>query len=228
MIDKCISRKSILEAMSRTSSNKEAARYLGVDFPKYKKWAQRYKEDFGLSLFDIHANISCRGIAKSSVNMDKVKAIKVVLETGKGGEYFTADEIKKEIINEGLMEEKCNRCGFDEKRINDYKAPLLLNFKDSNKKNFTFENLELICYNCYFLYIANPISEIQKRAIEMIDDPDNEYDWGVDESGEFEPEELDSEYSTEGNDIDDLDSYDGFEQDENYEPGNEFLAYVNK
>lgn len=225
MAIKFLSKKSILEAMSRTSSNKEAARYLGVEFFTYRKWAQRYKEEFGLSLYDIHANASCRGVAKSSVNMDKVKAIKVVLETGKGGEYFTADEIKKEIINEGLMEEKCNRCGFAEKRMTDYKAPLLMNFKDSNKKNFTLDNLELICYNCYFLYVADPINEVQKRAIEIIDDPDNEFNWDVDDD-KCESESIDD--LEDYNEDCDFGDYGSFENDENYEPGNEFVAYINK
>ena len=37
-------------------------------------------------------------------------------------------------------------------KIKDYKIPLLLNFKDGNKNNFLLDNLELLCYNDYFLF----------------------------------------------------------------------------
>ena len=34
--------------------------------------------------------------------------------------------------------------------------PLLLNYIDGNIKNKKRENIELLCYNCYFLYVNNP------------------------------------------------------------------------
>ena len=32
--------------------------------------------------------------------------------------------------------EECSVCKFHERRVSDYKMPLLLNFKDGNKKNY--------------------------------------------------------------------------------------------
>ncbi len=33
--------------------------------------------------------------------------------------------------------------------------PLLLNFKDNNPNHYNFGNLRLLCYNCYFVNIAD-------------------------------------------------------------------------
>ena len=72
---------------------------------------------------------------------------------------------KDRLIQEGYIEEKCNRCGHNEQRVNDYKAPLLVHFKDKNKMNWKIENIELLCYNCYFLYIGDVFNEKQIKNI---------------------------------------------------------------
>ena len=47
----------VLATMAKTKSNKAAARYLGVSYIHYKKWAKFYKnEDTGQSLFESHLN----------------------------------------------------------------------------------------------------------------------------------------------------------------------------
>ena len=49
------------------------------------------------------------------------------------------------------------------------KPPLLLNFVNKSKYDWRKENLELLCYNCYFLYIANPLTEKMVKAVESLD-----------------------------------------------------------
>ena len=89
-----------------------------------------------------------------------------------------------DLREEGYIEEKCNRCGHNEQRVNDYKAPLLVHFKDKNKMNWKIENIELLCYNCYFLYIGDVFNEKQIKNIEE-DAPvkkDDQVDWEMDEN----------------------------------------------
>jgi len=64
---------------------------------------------------------------------------------------FPADQLKKKLIREGLMVEECNYCGFNERRITDGSVPLVLIWKDGDFKNHLESNLELACYNHYFL-----------------------------------------------------------------------------
>jgi hypothetical protein len=68
---------------------------------------------------------------------------------------FSPSKIKKRLFEEGYLEEKCSLCGFDERRVTDYKIPLLLNFKDKDTKNYRLNNLEVLCYNHYFLTVAD-------------------------------------------------------------------------
>ena len=80
--------------------------------------------------------------------------------------HFTPQKIKEKLIVEGYLEENCTRCGYHERRVLDYRMPLILHFKDKNKKNFQLENLELLCYNCYFLYIAEVFDDKQIEGLE--------------------------------------------------------------
>ena len=80
---------------------------------------------------------------------------------------FTIKDMLKCILTEGHLAECCSRCTFEERRVLDYKMPLLMNFKDNNKKNYRKENIELLCYNCYFLYIGDVFT---KRDVQQIED----------------------------------------------------------
>ena len=52
------------------------------------------------------------------------------------------------------------------RRVLDYKMPLLLHFKDNNKKNYRKENIELLCYNHYFLTVGDIFTGKQIQGIE--------------------------------------------------------------
>lgn len=67
------------------------------------------------------------------------------------------------LITEGWLKEKCNHCGYDERRLSDYEVPLRLAFKDGDIKNFSLNNLELVCYNCYFQMYGSPIVTMKSK-----------------------------------------------------------------
>jgi hypothetical protein len=46
------------------------------------------------------------------------------------------------------------------------KQPFLLNFKDKNKNNWNKTNLEILCYNCYYIHIDDVFSVKEKQHIE--------------------------------------------------------------
>jgi hypothetical protein len=164
---KPLSKEDILRAMRHTKSNRAAARYLGVSYQHYKPYAKLFNdEETGLTLFETHKNQSGKGIPKFLPNRRKEPNVKDIVETGMGWESFTPEKIKTRIITEGYLTEECAICSFNERRVTDYKIPLLMNFKDGNKCNYLLPNLELLCYNCYFLYIADPLTPDQVRHIE--------------------------------------------------------------
>ncbi len=139
----------IMAAQSISKTEAECARKLGVSFITYQKYAKMY------GLYGRIANMAGKGISKAVKNEDAGKyPLNQILE-GKFPNYST-NRLKTRMLRSNRIECKCNKCGFSEKRISDGVVPLLLNYIDGNAKNKLRDNLELLCYNCYFLYVNNP------------------------------------------------------------------------
>jgi hypothetical protein len=160
-------KEDILRAMRHTKSNRAAARYLGCSYQHYKPYAKLFNdEETGQNLFDLHKNQSGKGIPKFLPNRRKEPNVKLIFEEGVGYESFTTTKIKTRGIAEGYLRDECYLCGCNERRLTDYKTPTLLNFKDGSKSNYIINNLEILCYNCYFLYVADPLTNDEIRHIE--------------------------------------------------------------
>ena len=184
---KRFTRDDILRAMKYTKSNRAAAKYLGCSYQHYKPYAKLYRVDEldpnSPTLFDVHKNQCGKGIPKFLPNKRREPNVKLIFTQGIGYESFTPSKIKARGIAEGYLKDECYICGCNERRVTDYKTPTLLNFKDGNKSNYLRDNLEVLCYNCYFLYVADPLTPDEVRHVE-----DNTgvrakpHDWGLDEA----------------------------------------------
>ncbi len=161
-----LTKEQILAAMGKTKSNMAAARYLSCSYQHYKKWAKLYESETHENLFEQHKNQSGVGIPKFLRAGGKEPALLDIIEGRANASSFTPDKIKYRLITEGYLEEKCAVCGFEERRVLDYKMPLLLHFKDNNKKNYKLDNIELLCYNHYFLTVGDIFSNKQIEGIE--------------------------------------------------------------
>ena len=201
---KLITKEEMLRAMKRTKSNNAAARYLRVSYNTYVLYSKLYTNEDGVTLHELHSNQSGKGIPKFALKGTKKIPLMDLLEGRVPIEHFKAKEIKERLVFEGLIEEKCAKCGFSERRIKDTKVPVILNFKDGNKKNWHLDNIEFLCYNCSFLYAASPIEEKQAEAMEdYYKTRDDEPDWELDEShiehlkslGLYDDEEEDTDGS---------------------------------
>jgi hypothetical protein len=163
---KPLTKEMILAAMSQTKSNRAACRYLNVSYIHYKKWAKLYESNTHDNLFAQHKNPSGKGIPKFLRSKGKEPALIDIIEGRIDASSFSPDKIKYRLITEGHLLEECSVCGFNERRVSDYKMPLLLNFKDNNKKNYRKENIELLCYNHYFLTIGDIFTNKQIKGME--------------------------------------------------------------
>ena len=179
---KILTKEDIVRAQTVTRSNMAAARYLHVSYNHYKKYARMYKNDEGVSLLESHMNQSGEGIPKFAVaGIDNIPLMDV-LEGRVPIEHFDPRKIKARLLSEAKLVEVCDRCGFGERRVTDQKIPVILNFKDGNKKNWHLDNLEFLCYNCSFLYAASPIEEKQAEAMEnYVKTKRDEPTWELDE-----------------------------------------------
>lgn len=142
----------IENAMKLTRSNRAAAEYLRVSYNLYKKYAKLYKNHQGVTLFDAHINQSGYGISKTHVSKKRFKLDEVLL--GKHPQYPREKLLRRMVIS-GYIEEKCNHCGYCQKRPTDLKTPLLLHYLNGNMTDHRRENLEILCYNCYFVLVGD-------------------------------------------------------------------------
>lgn len=138
----------IKQAQRISKSATEAAKNLKVTYATYKKYAKLY------GIFEDLKNPHGFGVSKGRAVNKKNKAILEDIFDGKHPNY-PISKIKRRLISEAYKEEKCENCGFCERRVIDYKVPLILDFVDGDKKNFKYENLRFLCYNCSFLINGN-------------------------------------------------------------------------
>ena len=140
------------KAVEITRSNRAAAQYLRVSYSLFKKFAMLYTNHQGIAYFDLHKNQSGRGVQK--VHFSKLKYSLDDILLGKHPTYSPAKLLRR-MINNGIIAEKCNHCGFSQKRPTDLKAPLILHHINGELKDHRRDNLELLCYNCYYVLVGN-------------------------------------------------------------------------
>tara|TARA_B100000424_G_C22773784_1_gene416529 strand:+ start:65 stop:685 length:621 start_codon:yes stop_codon:yes gene_type:complete len=188
---KPLTKEQIVAATNKTLSNRAAARYLNVSYQHFKKWAKLYQNDKGETLFDAHKNQSGKGIPKFLKGQGKEPALLDIIEGRIDASSFSPEKIKYRLITEGHLLEECSNCGFKERRVVDYKIPLILHFKDKNKQNYRKENTELLCYNCYFLTIGDIFNDKQIKGLEDHKPINNsEVNWELDDYQKQRLEEL--------------------------------------
>lgn len=139
-------KRDIENAQRNSQSAMEAARYLGVSYTTYKKYAILY------GLHEQHLNPGGKGISKPHVKGKRYPLSAIV-----AGEHPTYDtrKLKARLIKAAMLDEQCSLCGFEERRITDFKIPLMMVFKDDDSTNHRLENLYLLCFNCAFLTVGN-------------------------------------------------------------------------
>ena len=156
---KPLSKEVIVNAMDKTKSVRGAARYLNCSYQHLKKWMKLYKDEAsGKTLFELHKNQSGKGVPKFLSHAPfgrKEPAILDIINGVVDPSNFNPQKIKYRMIEGGHLKEECYRCGFNERRVLDYKIPLLMHFRNGNKQNYTLENVEMLCYNCYYLSVGD-------------------------------------------------------------------------
>ena len=157
---KPLSKAQILAAQAKTQSNMAAARYLHVSYQHYKRYAKMY------NLFDSHKNQAGKGIPKFIKGTSKFPAMIDIIEGRVAASSFDPNKIKYVLIEQGYLQEECAVCKFKERRVLDYKVPLLLHFKDKNSNNYSLDNIQLLCYNYYFLQVGDIFNKQDEKQIE--------------------------------------------------------------
>ena len=141
-------------AMKVTKSNRQAARFLRVSYNFYKKWAKAYKNEKGEVLFDVHKNQAGHNIKKSQ--LPRANSKKIRLDDILMGKYpqYPRWKLYNKIVANQILPERCNVCGYCERRPTDQRPPLVLHHMNGDKTDHRISNIELLCYNCYFVNVG--------------------------------------------------------------------------
>lgn len=151
-----ILRSAIVEAQRHTNSNTSAAKWMGIGYKRYRKYAMLY------GLWEGHLNEEGIGVDKGFSKRPTNTPLRDIL-AGKHPGYSLA-KLKNRLLARKKIPNQCALCGFSEARITDGKVPLMMDFKDGDHHNFLLENLQLLCYNCMFLTTGAP-SVVNRSAI---------------------------------------------------------------
>jgi hypothetical protein len=157
---KPLSKEQIVAAQAKTLSNMSAARYLHVSYQHYKRYAKLY------GIFESHKNQSGVGIPKFLKGSKKMPHMLEIIEGRIAASSFDPNKLKYALIEQGYLLEECSVCKFKERRVLDYKMPLLLHFKDKNSNNYGLDNVQLLCYNHYFLQVGDIFNKNDEKQIE--------------------------------------------------------------
>lgn len=160
-----LTEKEVRYAIKCTTSNREAAEFLRINPDTWRKYASMYKDpETGKTLYDLHkAPPGPKSKGRFSVENGK----KALMRALSGDEQSNRkiSNLKNKLFFHGIFPEQCMRCGYHEQRIGDLKIPLKLGRKDGNIFNNSEQNLEILCFNCYFLYYGSDYSENMRRKI---------------------------------------------------------------
>ena len=152
-------------AMDNTTSNAEAAKWLHVSFATWKKYAKMYIDSAtGLTLYELHKQ---NGFAKRLVlpqtRYRRKASAPWAFQPTPIDEIFAnkhpkydRNRFKERLVKEGWKQERCDCCGFQEHRDYDYEVTLKMHWIDGDRSNYALENIQFLCFNCYFLNVGNP------------------------------------------------------------------------
>lgn len=134
------SESQIKFAISNTKSNSAASRFLNVSYNTFSKYARIH------GMFEVNKNQSGKGILKGG-RRSKVPWTEIF--DNKHPNYDLPN-LKRRLIAELIIEEKCEVCGYNTRRDFDDKMSIVLDFKDGNVQNMSRDNMRLLCYNCKY------------------------------------------------------------------------------
>jgi len=153
----------VRDAMSKSGNPTEAARYMGISYRTFRKYARMYIDlETGKTLYDLHVN--GKSLEKKTREYKEPlprrfqKQIDKLLTYRKWTSPARVAILQKMLIIHELHKEYCESCDYHERRVKDGKQPLLLHFIDGDRRNWTLSNIKWLCYNCYFIHVTDSFS----------------------------------------------------------------------
>lgn len=129
-------------------SNAACAAFLNISVTTWRKYASMYYDSETGKTY--HELLMWAKPTSRVKHARKQSLAKIDLSEISLGHYpaYPLKTFIKRLITEGYKAESCSSCGFNERNLLSGKVPLHLNFNDGNNKNWKFDNVDFLCFNC--------------------------------------------------------------------------------
>ena len=131
--------QKFIEICHKSTTMAQACTELGMHFNTFRKYA--------IKLNCYAPNQSHKGV-KTGPREDRISTEDIL--AGKYPNYQTY-KLKIRLLNEGILQDKCQICGWSQKAKGMQYSPCELHHIDGNPHNHKRDNLILICPNCHSL-----------------------------------------------------------------------------
>lgn len=163
-----LSEAELRYAMETCRSIREMSVFFGVSHASVRVYLRLYYDhEHGMSfdqLFKLKRKTMRKGTKNNSYSPNNAP-----MEDILGGKHpkYNPEKLQNRLIIEGYLIEQCNICGFNGRRVTDYKMPLKLAWKNKDMYDHRIENLELVCFNCFYLYYGEIFAKRYRTNLDM-------------------------------------------------------------
>lgn len=163
--------EEIRQAIRETDTCAAAARFLGIDdVTYYNHTYKRIDEKTGLTFWELTQNKknSAKKLPKRYNPRRIRQSISRILSGHETAFNFPQGRLKHLFFELGFFKPECSCCKYKTERKIDGKVPLILFFKDRDRRNYRKTNISFICYNCAFL---KGVQILTSRELNIIQKP---------------------------------------------------------
>lgn len=132
--------EEIINITQKAQTMALAAKRCGMAYTTFIRHAKR------LGIYK--PNQGGKGVIGEYQRKDKIPLEEIL--SGKHPQYQTY-KLKARLIKEGIKEDKCEKCGWNQKAENATFTPCELHHIDGNPENHLLSNLIILCPNCHSL-----------------------------------------------------------------------------
>lgn len=144
------------ELVKQYSSLDAIAKALNMSKRILLKYAKIYPFTHSETYYDYFQRMKTWRPSKVSVYSKNVKQKVLEIITNKRVNTYPLGELMYMLFRYEHKKECCELCGYGDRRTYDGRKPLVLTHKNKgNIKNYNLDNLQILCYNCYFMTVGD-------------------------------------------------------------------------
>lgn len=144
------------ELVKQYSSLEAIANALNISKRILLKYAKIYAFSNSETYYEYFQRMKKWKPTKTTIYNKNVRQKVMDIIANKRTNTFPVGDLMYMLFRYELKKECCEVCGCGERRTHDGRKPLILTFKNKgNIRNYNLDNLQILCYNCYFMTVGD-------------------------------------------------------------------------